>query len=148
MTLNPGHGMEILLVEDSPSDVRLLREALNEADGDHRLHVAKDGVAAMAYLRRGPGATALGRPSLILLDLNLPRKSGREVLAEVKDDPDLRAIPVVVLTSSQAEEDVKAAYDLHANCYVIKPADLDTYFDAIRMIDHFWLHTAQLPIPA
>ena len=137
--------IEILLVEDNPGDVRLTIEALKEGRVRNRLSVARDGVEALAFLRRqGPHAQA-PRPDLILLDLNLPRKDGREVLAEIKDDAVLRRIPVVVLTTSKAEEDVLRTYDLHANCYITKPVDLEQFIMVVRSIDDFWLSVVRLP---
>jgi CheY-like chemotaxis protein len=136
---------EILLVEDSPGDIRLMREALREGKFANRVHEVRDGVEAMDFLhRRGPFADA-PRPDLILLDLNLPRKDGREVLAELKADPDLRRIPVVILTTSQAEEDILRAYDLHANCYMTKPVDLVQFLSLVRSIEQFWLLLVRLP---
>lgn len=138
------HAIEILLVEDNPGDVRLTQEALRESKVLNNLTVAKDGVEALEMLRcEGPFA-AQPRPDLILLDLNLPRKDGREVLAEIKDDPNLRRIPVVVLTTSKAESDVFRAYDLHANCYIVKPVDLDQFFEVVRTIEGFWLSIVKL----
>jgi two-component system, chemotaxis family, response regulator Rcp1 len=140
-----GRPVEILLVEDNPGDVRLTREALREGKVRNNLAVAADGVEAIAYLRReGEHADAV-RPDLILLDLNLPRKDGREVLEEIKADPSLRHIPVVVLTSSQAEEDIVRAYDLHANCYVTKPVDLDQFIRVVEAIEDFWFTIVKLP---
>jgi CheY-like chemotaxis protein len=140
-----GRPVEVLLVEDSAGDVRLTREALKEGQIPVNLSVAPDGEQALAFLRReGPHAAA-PRPDLILLDLNLPRKGGREVLAEIKADPHLRRIPVVVLTTSQAEPDVRASYDLHANCYIIKPLDLDQFMHVVRSIEDFWLTVVRLP---
>jgi two-component system, chemotaxis family, response regulator Rcp1 len=137
--------VEILLVEDNPGDVRLTREALKEGKVSNRLHVATDGVEALAFLRReGEYADAV-RPDLILLDLNLPKKDGRQVLGEVKGDPALRQIPVVILTSSQAEEDICRSYDLHANCYVTKPVDLDRFMTVVRAVEDFWLTIVRLP---
>lgn len=137
--------IEILLVEDSPGDVRLTREALSEAKVANRLHVVGDGVEAMAFLRReGPHASA-PRPDLVLLDLNLPRMDGREVLATIKGDPELRTIPVVVLTTSDAEADVLRSYNLHANCYLVKPVDVDHFFDQVRSLEGFWLAVVKLP---
>jgi len=136
--------VNVLLVEDDPGDVLMTREAFDEYL-HNRLDVVTDGAAALAYLRRdGPYADSL-RPDLILLDLNLPRRDGREVLHEVKGDPDLRHIPVVVLTTSQAEEDVLRSYQLHANAYVTKPVDFDGFVEAIRQIDHFFVSVVQLP---
>ena len=142
---NLGRPIEILLVEDNPGDVRLTIEALKEGKVRNRLSVARDGVEALAFLRReGPHATA-ARPDLILLDLNLPRKDGREVLGEIKDDAQLRRIPVVVLTTSKAEEDILRTYDLHANCYINKPVDLEQFISVVRSIDDFWLSVVRLP---
>ncbi len=137
--------VDILLVEDNPGDVRLTREALKEAKVRNELHVATDGVEALAFLRReGPYKKAV-RPNLVLLDLNLPRKNGREVLAEMKEDTDLRRIPVVILTTSQAEQDIIKAYDLHVNCYINKPVDLDRFLQVVRSIEDFWLTLVILP---
>jgi len=137
--------VEILLVEDNPGDVRLTREALREGKVRNNLYVASDGVDALAFLRReGQYADAV-RPDLILLDLNLPRKDGREVLEEIKADATLRYIPVVVLTSSQAEQDILRAYDLHANCYVSKPVDLDQFIHVVHSIEDFWLRIVRVP---
>ncbi len=140
--------VEILLVEDSPGDVQLTIEALRDAEVHNHLHVTTDGEEALRFLRREPPYADAPRPDLVLLDLNLPKKSGREVLAEVKADPVLRRIPVVVLSTSESREDVLAAYDLSANCYVTKPVDLDQFLDVIRAIDSFWLVLAKLPAPA
>lgn len=140
-----GRPIEILLVEDNPGDVRLTIEALKEGKVSNRLSVARDGVEALAFLRReGPHANA-ARPDLILLDLNLPKKDGREVLAEIKEDSRLRRIPVVVLTTSKAEEDILRTYDLHANCYITKPVDLEQFISVVRSIDDFWLSVVRLP---
>ena len=136
---------DILLVEDSPSDVRLTQEALREAKVRGHLHVVSDGVEALDFLRHRGRHAAAPHPDLILLDLNLPRLNGREVLAEIKGDPELRRIPTVVLSTSCAEEDVSNAYDLHANCYVSKPLDMDAFVDAIRAIDGFWLSMVTRP---
>lgn len=135
----------ILLVEDNQGDARLVREALHEAGAEAALEHVLDGHEAMAFLRREGSYIGAGRPDLILLDLNLPRKSGREVLAEIKTDSTLRRIPVVVLTSSQSDDDILSVYNLHANCYVPKPADLDRYLTVIRSIEQFWFTTARLP---
>jgi CheY-like chemotaxis protein len=137
--------VEVLLVEDNPGDVRLTREALREGKIRNNLHVARDGVEALAFLRRQGEHAGAPRPDLILLDLNLPRKDGREVLTEIKDDATLRQIPVVVLTSSQAEEDIIRAYDLHANCYISKPVDLDQFINVVRSIEDFWFTVVKLP---
>ena len=137
--------VEILLVEDNPGDVRLTREALKEGKIRNNLNVASDGVEALRYLRReGPYAGA-ARPDLILLDLNLPKMDGREVLQAVKADASLRNIPVVVLTSSAAEQDIVRAYDLHANCYVSKPVDLDQFIHVVKSIEDFWFSIVKLP---
>lgn len=134
----------ILLVEDSPSDVRLIREALKGTAIPVDLHVARDGVEAMDYLRDSTiGLTA--KPDLILLDLNLPRKNGREVLAEIKASPRLKPIPVLVMTSSQSDEDIAYAYRFSANCYITKPSDLGQYFHVVKSIEDFWFMTATLP---
>ena len=137
--------MEILLVEDNPADVRLTREALNSDRLWNHLNTAKDGVEAMAYLRREGKFASAARPDLILLDLNLPRKDGREVLAEIKADPDLMRIPVVVLTTSDAEEDILKTYRLHANCYITKPVDLRQFMKVLKSIEDFWLAVVKLP---
>jgi CheY-like chemotaxis protein len=137
--------VEILLVEDNPGDVRLTQEALRDGKVRNNLHVAKDGVEALAYLRREGRYGDAVRPDLILLDLNLPRKDGRTVLAEIKADEHLRSIPVVVLTTSQSESEVLAAYNLQANCYVTKPVDLDQFITVVRSIEDFWLTIVALP---
>ena len=137
--------LEILLVEDNPADVRLTREAFREGKILNNLMVAKDGVEALDVLRRRGSHTDTPRPDLILLDLNLPRKDGREVLAEIKSDPALMRIPVVVLTTSRAEIDIVKSYNLHANCYVVKPVDLDQFISVIKSIDNFWLTAVTLP---
>jgi two-component system, chemotaxis family, response regulator Rcp1 len=137
--------IEVLLVEDSPGDVRLTREALKDAKVHISLHVATDGIEAMSYLERtGPHVNA-PRPDLILLDLNLPRKDGREVLKEIKEDPSLRTIPVVILTTSSSDADVLQSYQLHANCYISKPVDLDGFLKVVQSIDNFWLSVVKLP---
>ena len=136
---------QILLVEDSPADVRLTVEALKEAKISNQLSIAADGVEAMSFLRQEGRFADAPRPDLILLDLNLPRKDGRQVLQEIKADESLRKIPVVVLTISQAEEDVLRAYDLHANCYINKPVDFDRFMEVIRQIEGFWLTIVKLP---
>ncbi len=137
--------IEILLVEDNPGDVRLTQEALKENKIRNNLHVAKDGVEAMQFLRRMKGYENTPRPDLILLDLNLPKKDGREVLAEIKTDEKLRAIPVVILTTSDAEDDVAKSYDMHANCYVRKPIDLNRFIEVVKIIENFWLSIVELP---
>jgi two-component system, chemotaxis family, response regulator Rcp1 len=137
--------VEILLVEDNPGDVRLTKEALKEGKVRNNLHVVDDGVKALAFLRRDDPYVDAVRPDLVLLDLNLPRKSGREVLEEIKKDPSLRHIPVVVLTSSEAEQDIVRAYDLHANCYISKPVDLDQFITVVKSIEDFWFSIVKLP---
>lgn len=138
-------GIEILLVEDNPGDVRLTKEALRDGKILNNLNVVTDGVEAMAFLRREADYAGAPRPELILLDLNLPRKDGREVLAEIKRDEELRRIPVVILTSSAAEQDIVKSYNLHANCYVTKPVDLDQFISVVKSIEHFWLKVVKLP---
>jgi two-component system, chemotaxis family, response regulator Rcp1 len=140
-----GRAVEILLVEDSPSDVELTREALETAKVKSRLHVVEDGVAATDFLFRRGRFAAAPEPDIVLLDLNLPTKDGREVLAEVKTNPDLAKIPIVVLSASQAEEDVLRAYQLHANCYIAKPVDFNQFLKIISLIEQFWLKLVQLP---
>ena len=137
--------VEILLVEDNPGDERLTREALKEGKVYNNLHWVKDGVEAMDFLNRKGKYKDVPRPDIVLLDLNLPKKDGREVLQEIKTDPDLKRIPVVVLTTSKAEEDVMKTYNLHANCYVTKPVDLEKFIVVIKSIDAFWLTVATLP---
>ncbi len=137
--------IEILLVEDNPGDVRLTKEALKEGKVYSNLHTVKDGVEAMEYLRREGKYKDVPRPDIILLDLNLPRKDGREVLEEIKRDEKLKRIPVVVLTTSKAEEDVLRTYNLHANCYVTKPVDLEKVMVVVKTIDSFWLTVVTLP---
>lgn len=141
----PFRSIDILLVEDSPADVRLTREALKDAKVLNELHVVQDGIGALAFLRKEGDFAGSPRPDLILLDLNLPRKDGREVLAEIKDDETLRSIPVVVLTTSRAEEDVVRSYNLHANAYVTKPVELKQFLEVIRTIEEFWLDVVRLP---
>lgn len=140
-----GKPVEILLVEDNPADVRLMQEAFSESKVRNSMSVVADGVAAMSFLRREGIHGDAPRPNLILLDLNLPRKNGHEVLAEIKLDKDLRTIPVVVLTTSSAGEDILASYNLHANCHITKPADITRFFQIVNSINDFWLHTASLP---
>ena len=137
--------VEILLVEDSEGDVRLTQEALHEAKVANNLSVVEDGMLAMQFLRRQGAYTDAPAPDLILLDLNLPRVDGREVLREVKNDPELRRIPLVVLTTSRAEEDVLRAYDLHCNCYITKPVDFEQFMTVVRSIEEFWLTVVKLP---
>ena len=143
--MRPGKPIEILMAEDNPGDVRLTMEALHDAKVLNRMNVAVDGVEAMAFLRREGQYANAPRPDLILLDLNMPRKDGREVLAEVKEDPDLRRIPVVVLTTSTAEKDIMESYDFHANCYIAKPVDLDQFLEVVKSIEDFWLTIVRLP---
>jgi two-component system, chemotaxis family, response regulator Rcp1 len=145
MTERQVRSIDILLVEDSPADVRLTREALKEAKVLNALHVVQDGMAALAFLRKQGQYAGSPHPDLILLDLNLPKKDGREVLAEIKQDEDLKRIPVVVLTTSRAEEDVMRSYNLHANAYVTKPVDLKQFLEVIRTIEEFWLAVVTLP---
>jgi len=136
---------EILLIEDNLGDIRLIKEAFKEEKIINRVSVVEDGEAAMAFLRReGPYAGAV-RPDLILLDLNLPKKDGREVLAEIKADEDLKRIPVVILTTSRAEEDILRTYNLHANCYVTKPVDVEQFLAVVRSIEDYWLAIVKLP---
>lgn len=137
--------IEILLVEDSRADVLITREALTEARLFNTLHVARDGVEAMDFLHKRGQYTSARRPDLILLDLNLPRKNGREVLAEIKADDNLKSIPVVVLTTSSAEEDIIKSYNLHANCYVVKPVGFENFLAAVQSIRHFWFSVVVLP---
>lgn len=140
-----GRPIEILLVEDNPGDVRLIVEALRDGKVQNKLHIAKDGMEATAFLHReGEYADAL-YPDLILLDLNLPKKDGPEVLAEIKEDPALKHIPVVILTSSQEEEDIVKTYNLHANCYITKPIDLEQFIMVVKSISDFWLTIVKLP---
>ncbi len=140
-----GRPIEILMIEDSPDDVDLTVEAFKDAKMRNHLHVVEDGVEALAFLRRAGRYANAVRPDLILLDLNLPRKDGREVLAEIKTDDDLALIPVVVLTTSQAEEDILRAYQLNANCYIIKPVDFEQFIKVVRSIEEFWFTVVTLP---
>ena len=143
--LRPDQALSVLLVEDDPGDVLIAREALAAGRLSTDLHVVNDGDEALSYLRQLDGYADATRPDLILLDLNLPRKSGHEVLAEVKQDPQLRRIPVVVLTTSQAQEDVAKSYDLHASVHVSKPVDFDDFTAVVRQIDDFFGNVAELP---
>jgi two-component system, chemotaxis family, response regulator Rcp1 len=143
-SLSP-NAMEILLVEDNPGDVRLTREAFKEGSLSNRLSVARDGVEALEFLRREGGFEDAPRPDMILLDLNLPRMDGREVLATIKDDGSLKQIPVVVLSTSRDPVDIQATYDLHANCYIPKPVDLEHFLEVVKVIEAFWLRTVRLP---
>jgi CheY-like chemotaxis protein len=140
-----GRPIDILLVEDNPADVRLTVEAFKDGKIANRLHVTRDGVEATNFLHRLPPYPDAIRPDLILLDLNLPRKNGREVLAEIKQAPALRQIPVVVLTTSKADEDVIRSYDLHANCYISKPIDFERLIQIVRAIENFWISVVKLP---
>lgn len=140
-----GRPAEFLLVEDNPGDVRLTREALRESKVRNNLSVAGDGEEALKFLRRQSPYENAPRPDIILLDLNLPKKDGREVLSEIKSDPALKRIPVVVITSSEAEQDILQTYDLHVNCYVTKPVDLDQFIKVVRSIEDFWLTIVRLP---
>lgn len=137
--------IDILLVEDSPADVLIAREALAEAKLFNTIHVAEDGVEALDFLYKRGKFASVPRPDLILLDLNLPRKNGREVLAEIKADENLKSIPVVVLTTSSAEEDILKSYNLHANCYVVKPVEFDSFVKAVQSIQQFWFSIVSLP---
>jgi len=137
--------MEVLLVEDSLGDVRLTREAFKTAKVLVNMHVASDGTEAMAFLRREQGHADAPRPDLILLDLNLPKKDGREVLEEIKQSPTLKSIPVVILTTSASDADILKSYMLHANCYITKPVDLAGFLNVVKSIDNFWLSVVKLP---
>ncbi len=137
--------MEVLIVEDSPADIRLAQEVLASGEFSINLHVVRDGVEAMGFLRHQGKYTHVPKPDLILLDLNMPRMDGREVMAKVKNDRELRRIPIIVLTMSHAEGDVLKCYDLHANCYVVKPMDMDDTVSAIQTIERFWLSAVTLP---
>jgi two-component system, chemotaxis family, response regulator Rcp1 len=144
-TRDEGTAMQVLLVEDNPGDVRLTREALKDAKVHLELNVVPDGVEAMEFLNRVGSYAESPRPDLVLLDLNLPRKDGREVLAEIKSDPALQTIPVVVLTTSASEADILRTYMLHANCYISKPVDMEGFLTVVRSIDDFWLSVVKLP---
>jgi len=143
--MNASVPIQILLVEDNPGDVRLTREVLKDGRINNILNVVSDGVEALAFLRHEGEYANAKQQDLVLLDLNLPKKDGREVLAEMKADPALRRIPVIVLTSSSAELDILGAYDLHANCYITKPVDLDEFTKVLRSIEDFWLSIVKLP---
>ena len=147
MTTPVGIPVEVLLVEDNPGDVRLTREALKDAKVLNNLSVVPDGVEALAFLRRSGPYRAVPRPDLILLDLNLPKVDGREVLEEIKADEAFQHIPVVILTSSQAEQDILESYRLRANAYVTKPVDLEQFLKVVRSIEHFWLEIVKLSRP-
>jgi len=138
--------VNILLVEDNPADVLLTMEALKEGDISYELNVVNDGADAIAYLRRkGKYTDVLLLPDIILLDINLPKKNGFEVLSEIKEDQGLKSIPVIILTTSSAKQDIRRAYDLHANCYIVKPLDFDAFLNVVRSIEDFWLTLAKLP---
>jgi len=137
--------VHILLAEDNPADVRLIREVLHDSKILNELHPVPDGIEAMAFLRREGKYASAPRPSLVFLDLNMPRMDGREVLRSVKTDPDLRRIPVVIMTSSQAEEDIVRSYDQHANCYVRKPIDFAQFHSVVKTIENFWFTAVELP---
>lgn len=145
MVVNVDRPIEVLLVEDSPTDALLTREALHEGNVPHNLHVVADGIEALAFLKRRDCYADVPRPDLILLDLNLPRKDGRELLTDVKRDPDLRHIPVIVLTTSLAEDDVQRAYGCYANCYIVKPVDFTRFAEVVRSIESFWFSLVVLP---
>ena len=140
-----GQAVEILLVEDNPGDVGLAREGLRECKIPNNLHVVADGLEASAFLRRKGAYAASPRPDIILLDLNLPKRDGRDLLREIKEDERLKQIPVVILTTSAAEEDITRSYSLHANCYVTKPLGIDQFLQVIRSIENFWFNTVKLP---
>jgi two-component system, chemotaxis family, response regulator Rcp1 len=140
-----GMPIDVLLVEDSPGDVRLTREAFRDANSSVHLHVAVDGIEAMAFLRREGAHAQARRPDLILLDLNLPKMDGREVLAHIKEDDNLKMIPTVILTTSDAEADIAKSYQLHANCYLSKPVQLDAFEALVKSINDFWLTKVKLP---
>jgi two-component system response regulator len=137
--------IDILVVEDNPGDARLIKEVLSANKDSYRLHIVEDGVEAMSFLKQKGKSLYSPRPDLIILDLNLPKKDGREVLAEIKSDDSLKLIPVVIMTTSQAEEDILKAYSLHANCYVTKPLELDQFINTIKSIIEFWFALVKLP---
>jgi two-component system, chemotaxis family, response regulator Rcp1 len=140
-----GRPIEILLVEDNPGDVRLTKESLKESKVRNNLNVVQDGMEALSFLRGDGNYKGSPRPDIILLDLNLPKKDGREVLSEIKKDPELKRIPVVIITTSKAEEDILRTYDLHANCYITKPVNLDQFMNVVKAIEDFWLMIVKLP---
>jgi CheY-like chemotaxis protein len=144
-TIEKQNRTDILLVEDNSEDIELALLAFKHGNLSHRIHIARDGEEAMRFLRRTGEFAAAVRPDVVLLDLNLPRMDGREVLAQIKQDPDLRRIPVVVLTTSKSDEDMLRSYDLHVNCYVTKPVDMDQFTSVVRAIDHFWFSVVTLP---
>ena len=137
--------IEILLVEDNPADIRLATEVLKDAKLRNTIHVARDGIEALQFLRRQGNFSGSPEPDLVLLDLNLPRLSGREVLREIKSDPELKRIPVVILTTSDAEQDILKSYELHANCYITKPVDLEQFSKVVQCIEDFWFTIVKLP---
>ena len=145
MDLGDERPVEILLVEDNPGDIRLTQEVFKEGKVRNQLSVVRNGEEALAFLRQEGHFASVLRPDMILLDLNLPRKDGRAVLAEIKADPDLRRIPVIILTTSQAESDLIQTYNLHANCYIVKPVELDQFIEAVKRIEGFWLQIVKLP---
>ena len=145
INVNGGTPVQILLVEDNPGDARLTEEALREAKVRNTLHHVEDGIDALAFLRQEGDFADAPRPGLIFLDLNLPRMDGREVLREIKNDPELRCIPVVVLTSSGAEQDIVNTYELHANCYITKPVDMNGFMKVVKSIENFWFSVVKLP---
>ena len=138
--------VDVLLVEDNPADVRLTTEAIKDVKMKNNLFVVQDGIEAIRFLRKEGEYSLVPRPDLILLDLNLPKKDGREVLAEIKADPELKTIPVVVLTSSKAEEDILKAYKLHANCYTTKPVNFERFVEVVQSIEGFWFSVVKLPL--
>lgn len=148
MELSGPQAIQVLLVEDSPGDIRLTQEALKDAKIHINLHVVRDGEQAMSFLMREGEHANAPRPDLILLDLNLPKKDGRAVLEEIKNSPDLKSIPIVILTTSLSDEDVLRSYLLHANCYITKPVNLDGFLKVVKSIDNFWLSIVTLPPPA
>ncbi|MCB8983026.1 MAG: response regulator [Ardenticatenaceae bacterium] len=137
--------IDILLVEDNPADVRLTQEAFKETSIKVQLYVVRDGAEALDFLQRHGRFAHVPRPDMILLDLNLPKKDGREVLSEIKTSPDFKSIPIVILTTSSAVEDIHHTYNHHANCYITKPADLDQFMDVVKQIEQFWLSVVRLP---
>ncbi len=140
-----GKPVEILLVEDNPADIRLVEEAMKEGKVLNHISVVQDGIEAIAFLHRQGKYKSAPRPDIILLDLNLPKKDGREVLAEIKGNNELRRIPIVVLTSSQAEKDILKSYHLNANCYISKPVDLEQFIEVVKSLENFWFHIVKLP---
>ncbi len=143
--MTSGKSVEVLLVEDNPGDARLTQKAFEQGNIINNLHIVEDGVEAMAFLTQTDGYEDAARPDLVLLDLNMPRKDGWDVLEEMKDDDDLRRIPVIVLTSSEAEEDIVKSYDLNANAYLTKPVDFDGFMDVVRSFEEFWLSLVKMP---